>query len=1507
MTEPRSLLHRLLEYIIEQARDIDPRSFRLTQQRSFLKRPEDLQHLPGVELNLQETGDHTWLRVQRLEPGSPPPLPAAQNTLIVISPDPDGPPPMLDEVATAQYLQELEQSDGQTERSGQSWQIRENLERLVETYREIWVSWAAEERLRRRTIALYTELFSLQHQLESEETAKPQELVWGMGIAVWHLPHANGPIPLEYPVLSQAMEINLDERSMAIELRPRATDTALELDPYLTCQLPGITEVEAAAREQLARTEDHPVTPFDLTSHRDILQLFAASLDSEGVFRQGLEAGEALPEPDKRLVVTDRWALFVRPRATSYLSADVQRLQAALLSGVPLPGGPLALVTPPGETPVRHAPINYRGVSSRGNASLGTVQDLFFPLPYNQEQITIVQRLERSAGVAVQGPPGTGKTHTIANIICHYLATGRRVLVTARGETALRVLQQKIPVEVRPLTVSLLNSDRKGIRQFEAAISIIQHRLSQLQPEQTREELKVLRATIEAAHADIEQIDGRIDAIALQQLSEVLVDNQLLSPRGMAERVQEGQTRHAWFDDDLLLVGGHPAPLSAEEESALRAARRRLGNNLPYVQLRTPASAALPSPGDIASLHELLAQIRRIEDEVKRGELLPLQSTTPAVLTAAQELVRQMETAAERVARLEAAEAPWALALRLTCRNPAFASELAAFEALFGDIAVLVAARLDFLKRPVEVPEAVYGAPRTREALARAAETGKALGLLSLGAGEIRQHLAAVRVAGLAPASAQDWQHVMRFVNLRDRVHSFTVRWNQFAGTLGLPPLDGGLDALRDAERIAVTAQLAHSIANQEDVQLPRLAQAVFARVPEVLGCASAHELTLVREDLVRHLTRSELAQALAGLGVLQAQLSGAGGSISARMRGFIDSQLGNPDAKVERVLARYGELLAELRGIEAMAPELETVRLLAQRIEDAGAVRLANRLRSVEISEGGDGIHPVSDPALPADWREAWTWSRMHAHLTHIEARTELVELAQHRREVEGGLTKLYRQLVSKAAWLATKENASPKVLQALAGYALAIRRIGQGTGPNALRYRRDAREAMLDAADAVPCWVMNHARVSESLPAELGRFDLVVVDEASQSDLWALPAVLRGKKILVVGDDRQVSPDGGFISSERIQELSDRFLTDQPFGTEMTPEKSLYDLAARVFAAEQVMLREHFRCVPPIIAYSNRTFYGGAIQPLRVPTQSERIDPPLVDILVEGGVRDSKDRNMAEAEAITAEIKVLLRDERYKGRTIGVVSLLGIEQAKAVDAQVRLRLSPLELHRCQFACGDARTFQGSERDILFLSMVVDPSNARALSGAMFDQRFNVAASRARDRMYLVRSVQAADLSTKDLRLSLLQHFDQPEGVPGDSAAADQPERLIDRCETRFEREVFSALVAHGFRVLPQVQAGAHRLDMVVEGANDLRLAIECDGDDYHGPERWMHDVARQRVLERAGWTFWRCFAATWITQREAVLEQLLGRLAQLGITPLGAFEQVPALVEHRRWRLPA
>lgn len=1096
----------------------------------------------------------------------------------------------------------------------------------------------------------------------------------------------------------------------------------------------------------------------------------------------------------------------------------------------------------------------------------------------------------------MQGPPGTGKTHTIANIICHYLANGKKILVTSKGEKALELLQEKIPEEVRPLTVALLSGDRQGMQQFQASIEAIIHHVSQMNPDVLASQIQADLSAIDRAHTTMQRIDRRIDEIAMTQLSDVEVDGVVMRAQKMADFVIEGGKTFSWFDDSLSLAPENAPPLVAEEVSALREARRNLGTDIGYVSSHLPASAALLTVDDVRRLHTVMVNIASLEEAEAKGTLIPLRATTDDVYEHVRDMLAKVDAAVTLAIEIEETEETWPFDLRRKCRRADHATERMALEALFGESDQLMEARSAFMQRPVKIDEAALGSPKVKEALERAAKTGKPFGMFAMGAGDAKEMVAAIRIAGIGPKNEADWQHVLSYVNLHEKVASFCARWNEFADVLVVPRLTPSVTQLRHIERVTIAARKAHAFATNHDVHLTAVADKVFAVPPVDDLRGGSEQLSRVRDYLRQHLSRVELAQAMTNLSILREKLAGTRGPVAEQLRDFAENCLGEPALPAEKAAADYAELVAELRRIEGLFNELEAVRTLSKKIETAGAVRLAARLRSVPVPAAGE------DVTWPASWREAWNWARVRDYLESIEARQELLELAAQRRDVESGLSRLYSSMVSKSAWLSTKMNATPKVLSALETYRTAIRRIGAGTGPNAVRHRRDAQKAMHDAQDAVPCWVMSHAKVSETLPANLGAFDLVIVDEASQSDLWALPAVLRGKKILVVGDDRQVSPDGGFISAVRIQELKDRFLADQPHAPVLTPEKSLYDIASTVFAAQKVMLREHFRCVPPIIAYSNKHFYKDFIQPLRIPKMSQRIDPPLVDIYVPHGVRDKRDINRAEAEAIVAEIQAILANPQFERRTLGVVTLLGPEQGKFIDTLVRERCDAAELHRRKFACGDARTFQGAERHIIFLSLVIDSSGTRALSDQSSEQRFNVAASRAQDRMYLVRSVKLSELSAsgKDLRAGLLQHFSMPIDQQGNG---EEEKSLIDLCESGFERQVYAELVNRGYRVIPQVKAGAFRIDMVVEGANDARLAIELDGDEFHGPDRWQADMNRQRVLERAGWVFWRCFASTWSMRREEVLNDLLARMYALGIEPLGAIERVPALVEYREW----
>jgi hypothetical protein len=1452
MKAAKQLLTELLDYIGEQAKLFKPDGFQLSNIPGPKFAPLDLANLPAFRFNLNDEGEAVWLRIERLEAFAAPEASADLAPFISASQDPSGQPPTILDASVDAYLAAQPDMDGQA--------FRVALATQFDAYAHNWWGWSEREKPRRRSIDFYTSFFSLKQQMEAEETAKPLELVWGIGIASWKRSTDEGSLTFEYPLLTQAMEIAVDERTMAIEIRPRDVEPRLEMDALVTASVTGAAEVEMAGKKLLSQEGATELSPFDPSSYAHILKLVASNLDAKGTYREVLAAGEPWPAPGPHLVVSDAWILLARPRQNNFLLGDLERLKAKVEEATKLPAGALALVTPPSNEVVMTDPIHFRGLSTNSVGSRGTtkVEELYFPLPSNEEQITIIEHLERAPGVTVQGPPGTGKTHTIANVICHYLATGRRVLVTSRGEPALQVLQDKLPPEVRPLTVALLSSDRDGTRQFQASIEAIQHNVSQLNRQETSRQIETLKTAIDRTHHDLSNIGRRMDEIAAAQLSDIEVDGDKIRAQKAAELLLQGQEAHGWLDDELTLASEHQPPLDEDAMAALRLARRQVGDDLVYLGAELPEADGLPSTEQLTELHRTLIGLKTLEHEISEIPGLAIRGNTVEVHQAVQDLLKSVELACREVEALEKVAPKWGQMFRSKCRNDAYATERKAFEAMFADIDRLAEARAEFLRRPVLFPAEGVNAPKTVEAVTRGAQTGKPFGLFAVGASDAKRHLASVKVSGLAPQDADAWQHVQRYIDLHRELASFVARWNTFAEPLSLPSLSEGTLDLRNIETLATAARKAHRLSIHLDRLLVNQAAAVFVEVPTPRLQGNLGGLQEVAQCLKKHLQRSKMARAVQGMTAIQERLAGKTGAISEKLRQFVAQMLGQAQHSTEHVGSEYVALMAELRRVIGLATHLRTIALAAANLRSAGAVRWAGRVQQQHCSASGD------DQVLPPHWRKSWTWARLRGHLEHIEARHELRELAYRRAELSKGLQRLYSDLVSKSAWLKTKENATPKILSALSGYATAIRRIGQGTGAHAPRYRRDAREAMGDAAGVVPCWIMPHTRISEAMPADIGAFDLVIVDEASQSDLWALPAILRGKKILVVGDDKQVSPDGGFIAAQQIELLRQRFLRDQPFASDMTPEKSLYDLAARIFASNQVMLREHFRCVAPIIAYSNR-FYGNAIRPLRIPLASERIDPPLVDIFVPAGLRDSKERNKPEAEAIADEIEAILADPALQGRSLGVVSLLGAEQAKYIDELVRSRFPAAELLHRKFTCGEPRAFQGSERDIVFLSMVADRERHHALSRMGHEQRFNVAASRARDRMYLVRSVELGDLSEVDLRRGLIEHFSRPAVVQG--GRDDDP---INLCESGFERDVYTRLTERGYRVVPQVQVGGFRIDMVVEGADDKRLAIELDGDEFHGPDRWAHDMNRQRILERAGWIFGRCISSTWSLHKD-------------------------------------
>ena len=206
--------------------------------------------------------------------------------------------------------------------------------------------------------------------------------------------------------------------------------------------------------------------------------------------------------------------------------------------------------------------------------------------------------------------------------------------------------------------------------------------------------------------------------------------------------------------------------------------------------------------------------------------------------------------------------------------------------------------------------------------------------------------------------------------------------------------------------------------------------------------------------------------------------------------------------------------------------------------------------------------------------------------------------------------------------------------------------------------------------------------------------------------------------------------------------------------------------------------------------------------------------------------------------------------------------------------------RIGPEEFEKRELVCGDAYAFQGDERDIMFLSLVAAPNvTIGPLVKESYKRRFNVAASRAKDQVWLFHTATLNDLNKECMRYKLLDYYQNPQPIQYDE---------IDPSvfESKFEEDVFERIVSKGYRVIPQFKVAKYRLDLVVEGTK-TRLAIECDGDEFHGADQYEKDMARQRNLERCKWAFWRIRGCEFYRDPVAALEPLWQKLEEMEIYP--------------------
>ena len=1128
-------------------------------------------------------------------------------------------------------------------------------------------------------------------------------------------------------------------------------------------------------------------------------------------------------------------------------------------------------------------------------ATSGESPDVFFAKEANKEQLEIARKIEKYNAVLVQGPPGTGKTHTIANLLCHFLAQGKSVLVTSHTSKALAVLKDKIPQGLRDLCVAVLKDSNKDL---ESTVHGIQEHFSNDNIREIREDLHEISNERLRIMEDQNILRNKIFSVKNKEYENIILNGESYSLIDAAQFVYENK-------DNLDIIPGSiklycNIPFSIDNLRKLYKTNglisdkdeQELEFNLPKRDMLWGADALDDCWKNIdkvqAVVNSICQQEKWIITNICENSFVIVSGNNKITIpfNCIHNII-DINNKCSGIGKIE----PWMQQVIIDGKNGGgyaekwhvliekikktneyakkIAADISSSKVVFSDenpeqyFSQYYELEQDFLKNgkiPLRKKFSLFGENKYVNALE------------------------CVSINSHSISSAQDCRIVIEVLSLEQMRTDLSTIWNSLFPKLGV----FSLNAKQEVElKVARWTNVIDKYLNwYKEVYLPirNIINSILSvDIEKIFGIdyidTDDHALSKILYGLSHTINQiTNISVALSDYIILKNKLQNY-------RRVFLKEDCVNAvsckkmlEAIDNRNLLSYKNSFNELIGLiekqEAVDFRRDYLKLLSDVAPDwSEAIRTR------------EGIHGQSD--LPYYIIDAWKWRQLHDILNSITSVS-----MQNMLEQSARLSKRYREITSdyaeKSAWyhLLNSNKGNVSLQQALNGWLQTVKLIGKGTGKRANMLRTEAMKLMSKCQVAVPVWIMPVQKVLEQFDPAKGKFDVVIVDEASQCDLTALTLLYYGKKIIIVGDDKQVSPMSIGTEANKVNQLINTYLKDVVNNHHLyTEQSSLYDIAMTTF--QPLMLKEHFRCVPDIIGFSNWLSYDGKIKPLRDVSDCKLL-PFTISYRVDGRRDERKKTNISEQKAIISLIKACMEREEYRNKTFGVITLLGDEQADAIQNNLANHISPAMLLKHKVLCGNASNFQGDERDVMFLSMVDSNDSEgplRAINDGVNDaikKRYNVAVSRARDQLWVVHSLDRNnDLKSGDIRKRLLDYISDPKAYIG------KDEFIVKKAESPFEVSVAKKLIAEGYNIVQQWEVGSYRIDMVAVCGNK-KIAIECDGERYHrGEKKIAQDMERQTILERIGWKFIRIRGSEYYSNPVDTMNLVMQKLSAFGIEP--------------------
>lgn len=443
-------------------------------------------------------------------------------------------------------------------------------------------------------------------------------------------------------------------------------------------------------------------------------------------------------------------------------------------------------------------------------------------------------------------------------------------------------------------------------------------------------------------------------------------------------------------------------------------------------------------------------------------------------------------------------------------------------------------------------------------------------------------------------------------------------------------------------------------------------------------------------------------------------------------------------------------------------------------------------------------------------------------------------------------------------------------------------------------------------------PCFLLSPENVSTILPLKKDMFDIVLFDEASQVFIEnTIPTVYRGSKIVVAGDAKQLRPTTTFMKRYMGANIDE----DIDYSTQAALEvESLLDLAVSRFNSANITY--HYRSNnEELIDFSNKAFYSGNLQ--IAPNVSKNLKhKPIERILVEGKWQDRK--NIVEAKRVVELLKQLLKT-RKNNETIGIITF-NVEQEMCIedliekqcyeDAEFR-NLYIKERSRIEqgqdvsLFVKNLENVQGDERDIIIFSIAYarnEFGKVNAIFGSLSNEggenRLNVAITRAKQKVYVVTSIEPEELKVDNAKFmgpKLLRSYLMYTRAVSNGNTEEVKTILNSLVDNNImptakvsmvqpiETQIANKLNKLGYKTMVDLGNSNSKISVAVYDRRKDRYLLGIETDQtviQSSPSALERDVYRNEFLKSKGWKIYRVWSRDWWHNHNQVMNNIVKEL---------------------------